>query len=88
MRLRFLILFQKCSVRVTDRQVELIIAKAAVNWWPRLTAKPQKPAWLKVGYLYEVIALAKIHLFLFNFRLTLISGKVRMTLMKRKSGET
>lgn len=86
MRLRFVILFQKCSVRVTDRQVELIIAKAAVNWWPRLTAKPQKPAWLKVGFMKST--LAKIQLFLFNFRLTLISGKVRMTLMKRKSGET
>jgi len=33
---------------VTDRQVEFVLKKTADRWWPRLTATPQKPFWLKV----------------------------------------
>jgi very-long-chain (3R)-3-hydroxyacyl-CoA dehydratase len=40
--------FQESKFKVTDRQVEFILKKAADGWWPRLTATPQKPTWLKV----------------------------------------
>ncbi|XP_065333217.1 very-long-chain (3R)-3-hydroxyacyl-CoA dehydratase 3 [Cloeon dipterum] len=40
----------KCSLKVTDRQVDLTLCKTKKAWWPRLTAKPQKPAWLKIDF--------------------------------------
>ncbi|KAJ4433108.1 hypothetical protein ANN_15365 [Periplaneta americana] len=36
--------------KVTDRQVEFVLKKITNGWWPRLTATPQKPAWLKIDF--------------------------------------
>jgi len=40
--------FQESKLKVADRQVEFVLKKATDGWWPRLTATPQKPTWLKV----------------------------------------
>ena len=45
--------FQECKFKVTDRQVEFVLKKAADGWWPRLTATPQKPTWLKVLFYHS-----------------------------------
>ncbi|XP_053612030.1 very-long-chain (3R)-3-hydroxyacyl-CoA dehydratase isoform X2 [Plodia interpunctella] len=37
-------------MRVFDNRVELSLQKSSVSWWPRLTAQPQKPAWLKINF--------------------------------------
>lgn len=36
--------------KITDRQVDFTLKKENDSWWPRLTAKPQKPAWLKIDF--------------------------------------
>ncbi|PSN41372.1 hypothetical protein C0J52_19120 [Blattella germanica] len=36
--------------KLTDRQVEFTLKKETNGWWPRLTATPQKPAWLKIDF--------------------------------------
>ncbi|KAF4519447.1 hypothetical protein B566_EDAN008674 [Ephemera danica] len=38
------------TTRVTDRQVEFTLKKSSTKWWPRVTAQPQKPAWLKIDF--------------------------------------
>ncbi|CAG9117105.1 unnamed protein product [Plutella xylostella] len=38
------------TVRVFDNRVDLILQKEKPSWWPRLTAQPQKPAWLKINF--------------------------------------
>lgn len=37
-------------MRVFDNRVELALQKEKPAWWPRLTAQPQKPAWLKINF--------------------------------------
>ncbi|CAK1581212.1 unnamed protein product [Parnassius mnemosyne] len=37
-------------VRVFENRVELVLQKQKASWWPRLTAQPQKPAWLKINF--------------------------------------
>lgn len=39
---------QTTTIKLFDNRVELILKKEKDAWWPRLTAQPQKPAWLKV----------------------------------------
>ncbi|CAG9790821.1 unnamed protein product [Diatraea saccharalis] len=41
---------QPATVRVLDNRVDLVIQKEKPAWWPRLTAQPQKPAWLKINF--------------------------------------
>ncbi|CAH0399555.1 unnamed protein product [Chilo suppressalis] len=41
---------QPTTVRVLDNRVDLVIQKEKTAWWPRLTAQPQKPAWLKINF--------------------------------------
>ncbi|KAJ9578140.1 hypothetical protein L9F63_025000, partial [Diploptera punctata] len=36
--------------KVMDRQVEMTLKKESNGWWPRLTATPQKPVWLKIDF--------------------------------------
>ncbi|XP_045450360.1 very-long-chain (3R)-3-hydroxyacyl-CoA dehydratase [Melitaea cinxia] len=38
------------TVRIFDNRVEVILDKEKPSWWPRLTAQPQKPAWLKINF--------------------------------------
>ncbi|CAG9856531.1 unnamed protein product [Phyllotreta striolata] len=38
------------STKITDHKVDIMFLKAEPGWWPRLTAQPQKPAWLKVDF--------------------------------------
>ncbi|XP_023943202.1 very-long-chain (3R)-3-hydroxyacyl-CoA dehydratase [Bicyclus anynana] len=37
-------------VRLFENRVEVVLKKEKVAWWPRLTAQPQKPAWLKINF--------------------------------------
>ncbi|XP_075979393.1 3-hydroxyacyl-CoA dehydratase 2 isoform X2 [Anticarsia gemmatalis] len=37
-------------VKVFDNRVDLVLQKVKPSWWPRLTAQPQKPAWLKINF--------------------------------------
>lgn len=37
-------------MKVTDNKVDLLICKVGSSWWPRLTAQPQKPVWLKIDF--------------------------------------
>lgn len=37
-------------VRVFDNRINIMIQKVKPSWWPRLTAQPQKPAWLKINF--------------------------------------
>ena len=39
---------QQSRYRVLDRNVEFILSKADVEFWPRLLEETVKPAWLKV----------------------------------------
>ncbi|KAL4710959.1 hypothetical protein ACJJTC_017924 [Scirpophaga incertulas] len=41
---------QPTTVRVLDNRVDIIIQKCKPAWWPRVTAQPQKPAWLKINF--------------------------------------
>ncbi|KAJ0175249.1 hypothetical protein K1T71_009390 [Dendrolimus kikuchii] len=41
---------QGTTVRIFDNRVELSLQKETAAWWPRLTAQPQKPAWLKINF--------------------------------------
>ncbi|XP_069699517.1 very-long-chain (3R)-3-hydroxyacyl-CoA dehydratase isoform X2 [Periplaneta americana] len=41
---------EESKFKVTDRQVEFVLKKITNGWWPRLTATPQKPAWLKIDF--------------------------------------
>ncbi|KPJ15824.1 3-hydroxyacyl-CoA dehydratase [Papilio machaon] len=38
------------TIRLFENRVELILKKEKDAWWPRLTAQPQKPAWLKINF--------------------------------------
>ncbi|KAJ2949608.1 hypothetical protein O0L34_g15530 [Tuta absoluta] len=38
------------TVKVFDNRVEIFLQKEKATWWPRLTAQPQKPAWLKINF--------------------------------------
>ncbi|CAG9566309.1 unnamed protein product [Danaus chrysippus] len=38
------------TVRIFDNRVDVVIQKEKPSWWPRLTAQPQKPAWLKINF--------------------------------------
>ncbi|KAH9640789.1 hypothetical protein HF086_001950 [Spodoptera exigua] len=38
------------TVRVFENRVDIVLQKEKVAWWPRLTAQPQKPAWLKINF--------------------------------------
>ncbi|XP_028025955.1 very-long-chain (3R)-3-hydroxyacyl-CoA dehydratase [Bombyx mandarina] len=38
------------TLRVFENRIELILQKVKPVWWPRLTAQPQKPAWLKINF--------------------------------------
>lgn len=33
-----------------DSKIDFNIVKRNKDWWPRLTSKPQKPAWLKIDF--------------------------------------
>ncbi|XP_028162910.1 very-long-chain (3R)-3-hydroxyacyl-CoA dehydratase-like [Ostrinia furnacalis] len=37
-------------VRVLENRVDVVLQKRKPAWWPRLTAQPQKPAWLKINF--------------------------------------
>ncbi|XP_041980644.1 very-long-chain (3R)-3-hydroxyacyl-CoA dehydratase isoform X2 [Aricia agestis] len=37
-------------VRIFDNRVDVIMSKEKAAWWPRLTAQPQKPAWVKINF--------------------------------------
>lgn len=37
-------------LRVFDNRVDVVLQKVKPSWWPRLTAQPQKPAWLKINF--------------------------------------
>lgn len=39
-----------CHYQVTDRQIDVQIAKESKGWWPRLTARPVKPVWLRIDF--------------------------------------
>lgn len=41
---------QGATLRIYDNRVELSLQKEKPAWWPRLTAQPQKPAWLKINF--------------------------------------
>lgn len=41
---------EESKYKVMDRQVELTLKKLSNGWWPRLTATPQKPVWLKIDF--------------------------------------
>lgn len=41
---------EESKFKVTDRQVEFVLKKSTDGWWPRLTATPQKPTWLKIDF--------------------------------------
>lgn len=38
------------SYKLLDSKIDLFIEKIEPNWWPRLTAQPQKPHWLKIDF--------------------------------------
>ncbi|XP_072393231.1 very-long-chain (3R)-3-hydroxyacyl-CoA dehydratase isoform X1 [Diabrotica undecimpunctata] len=38
------------NITITDYKVDLTLFKADKGWWPRLTSKPTKPAWLKIDF--------------------------------------
>ncbi|KAF9803659.1 hypothetical protein SFRURICE_003371 [Spodoptera frugiperda] len=38
------------TVRVFENRVDIVLQKEEAAWWPRLTAQPQKPAWLKINF--------------------------------------
>ncbi|VVC98483.1 unnamed protein product [Leptidea sinapis] len=38
------------SLKVYENRIEIVLLKEDPVWWPRLTAQPQKPAWLKVNF--------------------------------------
>lgn len=38
------------TVRVFENRVDIVLQKEEPAWWPRLTAQPQKPAWLKINF--------------------------------------
>lgn len=38
------------TVRVFENRVDIVLQKEKAAWWPRLTAQPQKPAWLKINF--------------------------------------
>lgn len=42
--------FQNKTVKITDHKIDLTLPKTEKGWWPRVTAQPQKPAWLKVDF--------------------------------------
>ncbi|XP_063226020.1 very-long-chain (3R)-3-hydroxyacyl-CoA dehydratase isoform X2 [Bacillus rossius redtenbacheri] len=41
---------KECQVKVSGRNVEFVLKKKEVGWWPRITGTPQKPAWLKIDF--------------------------------------
>ncbi|CAH4022958.1 very-long-chain (3R)-3-hydroxyacyl-CoA dehydratase isoform X1 [Pieris brassicae] len=41
---------QKTTVKVYENRIEVVLEKNEAAWWPRLTAQPQKPAWLKINF--------------------------------------
>ncbi|XP_048507005.1 very-long-chain (3R)-3-hydroxyacyl-CoA dehydratase isoform X2 [Athalia rosae] len=41
---------EESSYKVVDRQVDFTLRKKSNDWWPRLTSRPQKPAWLKIDF--------------------------------------
>lgn len=41
---------QTTTLRVFDNRVDLVLQKTKPSWWPRVTAQPQKPAWLKINF--------------------------------------
>ncbi|XP_076675493.1 3-hydroxyacyl-CoA dehydratase 2 [Andrena cerasifolii] len=41
---------EQSNYKVIDRQVEFILKKKCVAWWPRLISQPQKPSWLKIDF--------------------------------------
>lgn len=41
---------EESQYKVTDRQVDFTLRKKSEGFWPRLTATPQKPAWLKIDF--------------------------------------
>lgn len=41
---------KESTCKVQDSKIDFNIAKVEKSWWPRLTSKPQKPAWLKIDF--------------------------------------
>ncbi|CAG4934822.1 unnamed protein product [Colias eurytheme] len=41
---------QNTTVKVYENRIEVLLQKEEQGWWPRLTAQPQKPAWLKINF--------------------------------------
>ncbi|XP_044740677.1 very-long-chain (3R)-3-hydroxyacyl-CoA dehydratase [Chrysoperla carnea] len=41
---------EESTYKVIDSKVDFAIKKSKLGWWPRLTGRPQKPAWLKIDF--------------------------------------
>ncbi|XP_033326572.2 3-hydroxyacyl-CoA dehydratase 2 [Megalopta genalis] len=41
---------EESRYNVVDREVDFVLKKKCLGWWPRLTSQPQKPAWLKIDF--------------------------------------
>lgn len=41
---------EESTFKTSDREVLFTLKKFKKTWWPRLTATPQKPAWLKIDF--------------------------------------
>ncbi|CAK1542317.1 unnamed protein product [Leptosia nina] len=41
---------QCINVKVYENRIDVVLDKDESVWWPRLTAQPQKPAWLKINF--------------------------------------
>lgn len=55
------VIFQESTYKTTDREVFFTLKKARKLWWSRLTATPQKPAWLKVPiYMFKLMSKEEI----------------------------
>ncbi|XP_023024038.2 3-hydroxyacyl-CoA dehydratase 2 [Leptinotarsa decemlineata] len=38
------------NVKITDHKIDITLTKEQKGFWPRLTSRPQKPAWLKIDF--------------------------------------
>lgn len=46
----FFFSLQDSAFKVHETKVEFVLCKQKHEWWPRLTAQPQKPHWLKIDF--------------------------------------
>lgn len=41
---------QDTTIKVSDSRIDITLIKRSEAWWPRVTAQPQKPQWLKIDF--------------------------------------